>query len=429
MDFHPQIERILNKLSRVREENKPSFGSVKHQFRLAEPVSEETIRLFENQHGIRLPEDYRQFLMLAGGSGAGPYYGILPLDKWDAASAGRNSLPTDYLVRPCPLVPGAKPMLPPGAGNEFGIEPRDQFLQGSIALVEQGCAYYAMLIVSGPARGRVAYISIDDPEMAYFPENPSFLSWYERWLDELLADYDISWFGFGALGTEEQLALRLKDQAVSAEDKSEAIRTLIRIKKLTPATMEILSAYSRETSEAPAPRATAANLWISRASSDDGAFVQQLLEDSSPEVRKEVLLALMRKKSPMLTDALRQLINDRDPEVAVKALLHGKGKLTRKEIEPFLKAENVDLRRNAIYAMGGAPDARVEELIALALRDEDTDCRINAAHALRDLKDPAVVRQLEELLKRETNEQIRANIMRALEGIDNRGPKILGRRR
>jgi len=419
LDCQPQIGRIVEKLQQVLRAEKPSFGSETHRFVLAEPIGEEAILLFESQHGVRLPGDYRQFLVLAGGSGAGPYYGILPLDKWDDANGGRNTLPADYLARPCPLVPGTKAKLPLRAGSESGIDPRDELLHGCIALVSQGCSYYAILIVSGAARGRVAYISLDDPENVYFPENLSFLSWYERWLDELLAGYDTTWFGYGALGTEEELALRLKDPALSADDKSAALRTLMRIDPLTLSTMEILSAYSKDTSEAPTPRATAASLFISR--SDDTAYVRLLLQDSCAEIRKEVLLAIVRKKSPTLTDAVRQLIHDPDSTVVDKALLHGKGILTRSEIAPFLKSENVDLRRTAIYSLGGAPDACVEELLALASPEADQYCRIYAIQALRDLKHRAARAPLEKLLKRETEALVRTNILRALENLDKRG--------
>lgn len=398
MDFQAQVERILDKLKQVREAGKPSFGSESHTFHLAERVSLKSIRLFESQHGVALPEDYRQFLLLAGGSGAGPYYGILPLDKWDnATAAGRNSLPADYLARPCPLVPGAKPTL--SADNESRIDRSDEFLQGSIALVSQGCCYFAILIISGPARGRVAYISEDVTEMAYFPENPNFLSWYERWLNELLGGYDTSWFGYGAVGTEEELALRLQDSGISAENKIEALRTLWRINHLTPATMKLLSSFSKDSSEAPIPRATAASLFISRSLHDDPAYVSQLLQDRSADVREQVLLALTRRKSPMLADAVRQRIQDEDPKVLNTALLYGKGILTRREIEPFLKSQNVDLRRTAIYALGGAPDVQLDELIALASHDTDQNCRIYAIQALRDLKNRSAVSALEELLK------------------------------
>jgi hypothetical protein len=418
LDFQAHVERILDKLKQVREARKPSFGSESHTFLLAERVSLKSIRLFESQHGIILPEDYRQFLLSAGGSGAGPYYGILPLDKWDnATAAGRNSLPADYLARPCPLVPGAKPKL--SADNEFRISPSDEFLQGSIALVSQGCCYFAILIISGPATGRVAYISEDVSEMAYFPENPNFLSWYERWLDELLAGYDTSWFGYGAVGTEEELALRLQDSAVSAENKNEALGTLMRINQLTPSTMKLLSSFSTDRGEAPIPRATAASLFIIRSLHEDPAYVSQLLQDRSADVREQVLVALTTRKSPMLANAVRQGIQDEDSKVAKTALLYGKGILTRSEIEPFLKSQNVGLRRTAIYALGHAPDVQVDELIALASRETDQDCRIYAIQALRDLKNRSAVSALEELLKREPDKLIRTNLLRALQSIQS----------
>jgi hypothetical protein len=81
-------------------------------------------------------------------------------------------LPANSLARPYPLVPGLKPQL--SAKTAVGTDPRDELLQGSIALVSQGCDDWTILIISVP-------------ETVYFLENPNFLSWYERWLDELLA--------------------------------------------------------------------------------------------------------------------------------------------------------------------------------------------------------------------------------------------------
>ncbi len=418
LDFRTQIERILDKLQQVREANSPSFGSEKHEFRLAERLSDEAVHRFENQHGIHLPEDYRQFLMLAGGSGAGPYYGILPLDKWDSVVGSYSSLPADYLARPSPLVPGTEPKLS-SADNESVIDPRGERFQGSIALVSQGCSCYAVLIISGPARGRVAYVNEEYPQTSYFPENPNFLSWYERWLDELRAGYETSWFGVGAVGTEEELARRLRDRTVSAGNKSDALRTLMRIKPLRPSTMELLSAFSKDTSEAPAPRATAASLSISHSPSDDPVYVSQLLQDSLGEVRKEALLALMRKKSPMLADAVRQRIHDTDPKVAHSALLHGKGILTRNDLGPLVKSENVELRRTAIYALGHAADVRVDELVALASSDTDQFCRTYAIQALGDLNNRDAVAPLRDLLELETDKLVRTNILRALHKIES----------
>src|SRR5690242_1566976 len=74
--MHPSIPRILSQLGDVRRRNPESFGKGRHHFNLQKPLEEETIAEFEAEHGVRLPEEFREFLLYAGGSGAGPYYGL-----------------------------------------------------------------------------------------------------------------------------------------------------------------------------------------------------------------------------------------------------------------------------------------------------------------------------------------------------------------
>jgi hypothetical protein len=76
-----RVHRILQKLEQVRARNLSCFGSESHAFRLNPPLPEADLQAFETSHHIRLPEAYRTFLKHAGNGGAGPYYGIFPLDK------------------------------------------------------------------------------------------------------------------------------------------------------------------------------------------------------------------------------------------------------------------------------------------------------------------------------------------------------------
>ena len=79
----PRVARILDKLARVRARGVATFGAEAHGFVLAPPLAEAEVRALEAAHGIALPEDYRTFLLQAGASGAGPYYGLLPPARWD----------------------------------------------------------------------------------------------------------------------------------------------------------------------------------------------------------------------------------------------------------------------------------------------------------------------------------------------------------
>jgi hypothetical protein len=190
------VARIREKLDRLRQEgwerHAGQLGVDRHQFRLSPPASEEDVAAFEATHGIELPADYRIFLRELGDGGAGPYYGILPLSRWgDHLGYFVEPVPGDYLARPN-LIPLAFDRTDDW-NHRLGIAD-DALFQGTIAICDQGCTYLALLVVSGPARGRVLYVDLDlQPPL--FVSDLSFLAWYERWLDETLAGMEIVWFG------------------------------------------------------------------------------------------------------------------------------------------------------------------------------------------------------------------------------------------
>ena len=188
-----RITEILAKLARVKRGFYRSFGSEAHGFRLNRPLAEEPVAAFELQHAVTLPQDYRRFLTVAGNGGAGPFYGILPLERWDTAMAVPGTL-----SRPSLLRPGMRADL--RWEEALGCDEEELF-DGVLSLNHHGCTYYGLLIVSGEYRGRVVYVDADAALVPHFVAQDDFLSWYERWLDDLLSGKDVTAFGYGSSGT------------------------------------------------------------------------------------------------------------------------------------------------------------------------------------------------------------------------------------
>jgi hypothetical protein len=182
------IARIQKKLAKARGGAYRSFGSDKHAFQMNAPLPEEAISEFESRHEIGLPDGYRRFLATAGNGGAGPYYGILPLNQWDRV------LPYDLpnaLAKPSPLRPAVN-----GLPLETALGCRaEELFQGAITLNLQGDSYYALLVVTGPYHGSVVYVDADAACPIHFAGS-DFLTWCERWLDRVLAGEDTKGYGF-----------------------------------------------------------------------------------------------------------------------------------------------------------------------------------------------------------------------------------------
>jgi hypothetical protein len=200
-----RVGRVRAKLREVRDNwrrhaqyGRIPFGAASHQYLVREALDESTISAFEAHHGIRLPSEYRGFLRYIGDGGAGPYYGLLPLARWNWAATG------DEPAFPIPrrgYLSSLSPLSPYAARNdnwrdELPSHEWDPY-QGSIAIVNQGGSRCARLVVSGAARGRIFNAdAYEDPPC--FTEDDGFLSWYERWLDDMLAGNYSPWSKPGA---------------------------------------------------------------------------------------------------------------------------------------------------------------------------------------------------------------------------------------
>jgi hypothetical protein len=208
-----RIQNLLRKIEvlRQRADKFEWFGAKTHQFMLNPPLAQSELIAFETQHGISLPEDYRQFLLLAGNGGVGPYYGITPLARWNEWFEDESESP-GYLAAPCPLV--YEEMTSPAWCNHFPTED-GELGRGSIHICSQGCSFSARLVVAGPSYGRIFNLCLDAvSEVAFckavgsdlhlqkaacpvhFVMDANFLDWYERWLDQALTGEPPGWFGY-----------------------------------------------------------------------------------------------------------------------------------------------------------------------------------------------------------------------------------------
>ncbi|MEU2119452.1 SMI1/KNR4 family protein [Streptomyces sp. NPDC016459] len=289
-----QIARIRAKLTALPAAEKATLGG---------PVSEKRITEFENGHGIRLPEQFRQFLTRIGNGGYGPTYGLLPMEEWHPAADREGE---GHLSTPFPVVPDLG--IPESLALDDG--PVDSY-PGTITVVYRGCSDLTLLVVTGPGRGRLVEVNTDGFFCPRFHADSDFLAWYERWLDFVLTGHrDLNWFADQMAGSEEDLVATLLGDTLPARRRAAAY-TFITHPKPSPSLPEILlQAY--ETEPHSAVRET-----ILRAMAAQGEPGRDLLSaalaDQAANVRSlaAVLMTVPVTQGRQLSPTRRQALTDR----------------------------------------------------------------------------------------------------------------------
>jgi len=204
MDSLNQIERIKSKLVIAKHADKDLkvFGADSHKYFLGERANNDEILKFEKEYNLKLPEEYKIFLLHIGNGGisyadsaAGPGYGIYPLGKNANELVYENT--ELYLKQDCKTHPKMT--------DEFwsdlnkNIEENDdistedfdlelgKIFSGLLPIGTQGCTYYHALVLNGEFKGRIVNVD-SDRQKPYFAFESNFLDWYERWLDEIIPE-------------------------------------------------------------------------------------------------------------------------------------------------------------------------------------------------------------------------------------------------
>jgi len=361
------VKRILKLLeqARAKDPDFARFGAYSHQYKLAAPAGEEAIRKFEEQQGVRLPEEYRDFLMFIGNGGAGPYYGLYGL------KALEDDLSDSRGLRRCRSL--EEPVIYPKMSEEEWdriVNPESRRKReevypytGVLPIGTQGCTLMTGLMLTGPYRGQVVYYDNDFCGPPFFVREKGFLSWYERWLREVIAGYNDEECGFGLNvdGNPRQL-MELYEQTEDPEERKEIIDSYYKFETL------------------PGKQKT--------------YFKQACAQETDMEVRMKLIKMLVRFHVPGMTKEIEKLWEYGAYAEAV-AIITYEGTWEVKEawyekifeILPQLQGNGF---RDACHTFGAMKDypnvhaGRLKE--ALVREDLDRNDRIVLFHSIRDLK-------------------------------------------
>ena len=198
-----KLEALRTKLSQLKEADPAYsvFGTEKHRYLLNPVASDDDLVAFESRFQISLPQGYRAFLLELGNGGAGPYYGLEPIEHGIFADL-------DYKDKE-DLIDPSTPFALEGRWNldftgdrestdeysKFEEEYFDKkWSSGLLRISNFGCGVTINLVVNGSEYGN---IWVDDrcndggiyPD-PYFDQHgrTEFLAWYELWLDKSLKE-------------------------------------------------------------------------------------------------------------------------------------------------------------------------------------------------------------------------------------------------
>ncbi|MFI6055907.1 SMI1/KNR4 family protein [Streptomyces violascens] len=146
----------------------------------------DAVHAFEAQHGIVLPEPYRTFVAeISDGSFSGPpEYGLVPLaelpDGWGGDGQARD------LSKPFPLTESWLWEEDPRPSEEIDLLLGQVGGHGSVVLGTDGCGMNWHLIVSGPHRGHIWFITGEGAtpfgaEFGFTTAGAGFAGWVGHW--------------------------------------------------------------------------------------------------------------------------------------------------------------------------------------------------------------------------------------------------------
>lgn len=410
IEYTEQIQRIKNKLREAKEADTEYkvFGAHHHQYYVNTPATQEEIAEFEQKFSIQLPNCYRAFISEVGNggededsSGAGPFYGIYPLDTHVSTFIYDN--PHEYLKNECILYRKmtnefweslTQSVDDTGKSSDDYNKELGKIYGGILPIGMQGCTYYHGLVLNGKYKGRVVNVDIDGQKPHFTHEN-NFLDWYERWLDEVisgaLSTEGPHWFGFYKGGSEEEL-LHGFVTSCDVSDKEDCIDGLLNKGRLTERT---LNEIERLINDNVAQRTS----FIQLLCKSDYVKAKPYMVELS---QSDLLSALQfvhwhaKEKSHEWLSIIEEKIGDVTDEetfrLCTSLLTETKSNYGRLLV-PFMKNNNKNIRMYSIRALGELQNKKdFLETFIEGLNDESNRVVSSALQALSGINDKRLLK-------------------------------------
>ncbi len=369
------------------------FGAENHQYLLSAPAGEAKIQEFEKQYDIRLPEEYRDFLMLAGNGGAGPYYGLYSLEKLSRLLLDRDIYP----VR-------SEPVIYPKMSDEDwdkAADPEDLRedevcpYAGILPIGTQGCTFMTGLVLAGPYRGQVVYYDEDFCGKPFFVREKGFLAWYERWLREVIVGYRSVSFGVNLDGAPRQL-MELYEQAGDTQEKEEIIQSFYKFDALPPMQENYFKQVCAREADLEI-RTKLIGMMVHFRAPGIGKELERLWECGA---YGEAVLIIPKEGSREMKEAWCERIFEKLPELRrdgfrnacylFKAIKDSPGVHAGRLRKTLMRSDLDKMDRSTLFYCIGELNGRKEVLdyfLDYLSREEDTFLLIQAIQALTGMKD------------------------------------------
>lgn len=185
------------------------FGASSHKYQLYPPVSLEKVRALEKKFQIKLPENYVYFLTQISNGGAGPYYGLYPLEELERRQECEieNDMWEPFINKDLTKEKWneAVDIMENGDDDQYD-KVHQQITTGAFIIGTQGCTYDHLLLCEGSEKGKIVYIDWNlDYDYPPFLTKMSFWDWYIGFFEDIIAGYSTSSYGYCKRGTEEEL--------------------------------------------------------------------------------------------------------------------------------------------------------------------------------------------------------------------------------